>query len=201
MSKRSDLDLVLQDALGKLQAGVPYDQVLAECGEYAADLAPLLQAAQWMRQSVQTTVPRAAMVRSRARFLRAADERAARALPFMTRFRWAFNSAIILLVVAAALFFTGLGSVSALPGQALYPVKRAVEQARLVLAASNPASKLVLEESFDQRRVDEVVLLAEHAGGQRVSFAGFLSGGGVEPYNVEGILLDLNAEQLATVQD
>jgi hypothetical protein len=198
--KRPDVNLVLDEALRKLQSGVPLDQVLAECGEYAAELAPLLEAALWMQQSAQPTVPQGGMARSRARFLQTAEANSAKALPFFTRFRWAVNLAVILLVLASALFFTGMGSVSALPGQTLYPVKRAVEQARLALASSDPAGKLLLEENFDGRRVDEVLRLAERGRGQRVNFAGFLSGGGGQPWMVEGILLDLtDAQQSAAL--
>jgi len=193
--KRPDVNLVLDEALRKLQSGVPLDQVLAECGEYAAELAPLLEAARWMQDSAQPTVPNGGMVRSRARFLQAAEVNSARALPFFARFRWAVNLAVILLVLAVALFFTGMGSVSALPGQTLYPVKRAVENARLALASSDPAGRLLLEENFDGRRVDEVLRLAERGRGQRVNFAGFLSGGGGQPWMVEGILLELDDAQ------
>ena len=198
--KRPDETLVLDEALRKLRAGVPLDQVLAECGEFAAELAPLLEAAQWMQSSVPPAAPRGAVARSRARFLQAAEARSARALPFFARFRWAVNLAVILAVLAAALFFTGLGSVSALPGQALYPVKRAVEQARLALASSDPAGKLLLEENFDRRRVEEALRLAELGRGQPVSFAGFLSGGGGQPWMVEGLTLQLDAALQAAAQ-
>jgi hypothetical protein len=190
----------LDEALRKLRAGVPLDQVLAECGEFAAELAPLLEAAQWMQSSVPLAAPRGAVARSRARFLQAAEARSARALPFFARFRWAVNLAVILAVLAAALFFTGLGSVSALPGQALYPVKRAVEQARLALASSDPAGKLLLEENFDRRRVEEALRLAELGRGQPVSFAGFLSGGGGQPWMVEGLTLQLDDALQAAAQ-
>lgn len=198
--KRPDETLVLDEALRKLRAGVPLDQVLAECGEFAAELAPLLEAAQWMQSSAEPAAPRGAMARSRARFLQAADARSAKALPFFARFRWAVNLAVILVVLAAALFFTGLGSVSALPGQALYPVKRAVEQARLALASSDPAGKLLLEENFDRRRVAEALRLAELGRGQRVSFAGFLSGGNGQPWMVEGLTLQLDDALQAAAQ-
>jgi hypothetical protein len=198
--KRPDETLVLDEALRKLRAGVPLDQVLAECGDFAAELAPLLEAAQWMQSSVPPAAPRGAVARSRARFLQAAEARSARALPFFARFRWAVNLAVILAVLAAALFFTGLGSVSALPGQALYPVKRAVEQARLALASSDPAGKLLLEENFDRRRVEEALRLAELGRGQRVSFAGFLSGGNGQPWTVEGLTLQLDGALQATAQ-
>ena len=198
--KRPDETLVLDEALRKLRAGVPLDQVLAECGEFAAELAPLLEAAQWMQSSAAPAAPRGAMARSRARFLQAAEVRSAKALPFFARFRWAVNLAVILVVLAAALFFTGLGSVSALPGQALYPVKRAVEQARLALASSDPAGKLLLEENFDRRRVAEALRLAELGRGQRVSFAGFLSGGNGQPWMVEGLTLQLDDALQAAAQ-
>lgn len=198
--KRPDETLVLEEALRKLRAGVPLDQVLAECGEFAAELAPLLEAAQWMQSSVQAAAPRGAVARSRARFLQAAEARSARALPFFARFRWAVNLAVILVVLAGALFFTGLGSVSALPGQALYPVKRAVEQARLALASSDPARRLLLEESFDARRAAEALRLAELGRGQRVSFAGFLSGGNGQPWTVEGLTLQLDDALQAAAQ-
>lgn len=198
--KRPDETLVLDEALRKLRAGVPLDQVLAECGEFATELAPLLEAAQWMQSSAAPAAPRGAMARSRARFLQAAEARSAKALPFFARFRWAVNLAVILVVLAGALFFTGLGSVSALPGQALYPVKRAVEQARLALASSDPAGKLLLEENFDRRRVAEALRLAELGRGQRVSFAGFLSGGNGQPWMVEGLTLQLDDALQAAAQ-
>lgn len=191
--KQPDKNLVLDEALGKLQAGVPLDQVLAECGDCAAELAPLLGAARQLRQSVQPTVPHGAMARSRARFLQAAETRSARPAP---SFRWAISLMMVVLGVAAALFFTGLGSASALPGQALYPIKRAVEQAQLALAA-DPSEKLLLEEHFDRRRVDETLRLIEQGRGQQVSFAGFLSTEGGQPWTVGGIPLELDEDQRA----
>ncbi|GAP12836.1 hypothetical protein LARV_00576 [Longilinea arvoryzae] len=198
--KQPDVNLVLNEALSKLQAGEPMDQVLAECGEFSAELAPLLETARWLRQSDQRTVPRAAVARSRACFLRAADARAIRTSASFQRLHLALNLAVILAIVAGAVFFTGLRSASALPGQTLYPMKLALEQAQLAFASSDPAGKLLLEETFDQRRVDEAVRLVELGSGQPVNFAGFLSGGGDQPWVVGGIPLQLDAEQRGVAQ-
>lgn len=200
MMKRPDVNLVLDEALRKLQAGVPFDQVLLECGEYAAELAPLLEAARRLSQPVQPTAPHGAMARSRARFLQAAEARNAQPAPFFASFRRAaVNLAIALLAVAGALLFTGLGSASALPGQALYPVKRAVERAQLALV-SDSADRLLLEERFDQRRVVETLRLAGQGRSQQVSFAGFLSAAG-QPWTVGGVPLELDESQLALARN
>lgn len=194
MGKMSRLDLepVLEECLEQLRKGASLEQVLAAFPAQAAELRPLLEVALWA-QSLSAgiqVVPSAAQARSRARFLAAAGQAQStpRASPSgLLRFRLAAVVLLLVMLVSASLLGTGLVSAQSLPGEPLYPVKIAIEQARLWLAGDS-ASYLHLEELFDQRRVAEVLrLLQQGRMGQQVSFAGFLSVGSEGGWQVAGI--------------
>ncbi len=90
-------------------------------------------------------------------------------LPGMNRLAWAVFLAVLVLVVSGY----GLYSAAAqsLPGESLYPVKRTLESVRLQLAA--PEQRHVLEETYNQRRLDEVqALIHNRRSGYYVTFWG-----------------------------
>ncbi len=76
-------------------------------------------------------------------------------------FKWLRTPAFAIVGILLALFGGSLLSVSAaeqsLPGDLLYSVKLATEQARLALA-KNPEDKVLLKSEFTGRRVDEMKL-------------------------------------------
>jgi len=62
----------------------------------------------------------------------------------------------------------------ALPGDRLYPLKRAIEDARLELAFT-PRQRLELEIAFDEKRLDEIDLLTEKAMSTQVDYSAVLT--------------------------
>ena len=88
--------------------------------------------------------------------------------------RFAFTAIMVLIVLMAFLFggsaITALAAQSALPGDALYPVKMTIEQTRLSLARS-AAVRAQLPLEFAERRLGEVEGLIAEGRYQQVSTA------------------------------
>jgi hypothetical protein len=203
--RRPDLNELLEEGLTQLRNGAGLNDVLARHPEQADQLRPLLETA-WLALTLGKEAPdlMTAQNRSRARFLGAAYVRRqpARATRFkkLAHVRMANIVALIAVVLFASLIGTGLSSVSAVPGQALYPVKRAVEQAQMALT-TRQSSRLELEEAFDQRRVLEAEKLL-HAGlTHKVTFAGFLWEDPLHGWFVEQVLLIMTPDQEALARN
>jgi hypothetical protein len=166
-----------EDCLGRLQAGAALEQVLSLYPQWERELRPMLLAAQAARQvGADLRVPQAAIVHSRAGFLKKADQMAAGRSRLASGFplRWfALVSLVVVLVLAAGVATSVAVSAHALPGDVLYPVKIAAEQTQLLLT-DDPAQRLELEQSFDQKRVVEVDTLIRQANSRDVQFAGGL---------------------------
>ncbi|HEY3344036.1 MAG TPA: DUF5666 domain-containing protein [Anaerolineaceae bacterium] len=166
---------LLQDCLLRLQHGASLEDVLARHPEQAGELRPLLEAALAARSlRAEIHVPREAQLRSRAQFLQAAARPARPSLRVILRTGWVLASVVT--VLALALVGTGFASAQSLPGDQLYPVKIAAEQARLQIV-SDPAQRLQITGGYDRERVDEVeaLLTRDQLHPVEVSFAGFLS--------------------------
>jgi hypothetical protein len=167
-----------EDCLARLQSGASLEQVLALYPAWRQELLPMLLAAQAARQEgAKVRVPRAAMARSRAKFLQKAKQMGAgqpRPAAHLPAWRLALVSLVVLLVLASGLVTTVAVSAQALPGDVLYPVKIATEQTQLLLTR-NAVQRLKLEQSFDRERVTEVDTLIHQASSQDVRFAGGLN--------------------------
>ncbi len=196
---RPDLKDLLEEGLAQLRSGAGLEDVLARHPEQADLLRPLLETA-WLAQILGADVSdlKTAQNRSRARFLGAAHERRNPArltgLRRLTRMRMAGAVALIAVMLFASLVGTGLSSASAVPGQALYPVKRAVEQAQMALT-TRQSSRLELEVAFDQRRMLEAETLLHADKIQAVTFAGFLWEDPQQGWFVDLVKLTLTPEQ------
>jgi len=162
------------DVLARCLHALEHDRVtLEQCLEafpaHAITLEPLLRAATTLREAPQPTM-RAGRVESLERIVVArAAERAARgrsrprARPkakkgFGNRWRWAVALSIVLALALLSSVGTAAAS-DALPGQPLYPVKRAAEDVQLSL--SPEARKPDLLANRAQERLEEVEALAE----------------------------------------
>jgi hypothetical protein len=148
------------DCLTRLSAGESIDACLSRYPELAAELRPLLEVA--LVAARDSAVPRGAQMRSRAALLSAAGaaRRAPRpsglrAVPFARLISTALAVFVALLIGGAGLVYI---SQRALPGDPLYGVKLAFEDARLGLASS-PAARLALEDEFNRRRIVEIQAL------------------------------------------
>ncbi len=195
---KKELYELLEECLREMQAGATLEEALQAHSQQADDLRPLLEGVLMARSLQAGPVPAAAQNRSRAQFLTAAAARRPQAprrglrLPFLP-VRSLVPTLIVLLALVSSLFVTGLVSAQSLPGDGLYPVKIAVEQARLRLT-TGVASRLSLEETFDQRRVMEVADLLARGEVQPVSFAGFLSRPEVGTWRVAGLPVTFTAQ-------
>ena len=160
-----ELDRVLDEALSLIESGVSLEGCLARYPEHAAELAPLLRTAiAGARALEQEEAPSAAaMAAGRQRLLRAAS----RPAPAPRLVRRIFPSglrpalrplAICLAAVALVLLVGGVvvpGVAGSLPGDVLYPVKRAAERVRLSVTW-DAAARQQLQRAWDQERIHEI---------------------------------------------
>jgi hypothetical protein len=199
----SDLSFILDKCIQELQAGRDLDEILARYPNYARELRPLLEMAAWTKNArAGIQVPVDAQSLSRKAFTRKNFDR--KLQPAVRRFnlRLAFSLTAIILCLVIALFATTVASAQALPGDALYPVKLALEQVQVNLT-SGTAQRLRLQQSFDQQRVTEVSRLITLGRTSNVTFFGLLVGSN-DSWNVAGINLnvpDQQASKLPTLQN
>ena len=170
-------ETILQDCMERLQHGESLEQILKKYPGVRG-LRSLLESVS-LAQSLQSDlqVPNGAQIRSRTQFLEAAhklEQRPAR--PF--RFSFESRGLVVLLTLVVIMFgVVGSGIVSAksLPGEPFYPLKLAAEQTRLWMTL-NPADRLTLESTFEQRRLQDVenLIKSQKSSNVQVSFSGFL---------------------------
>jgi len=92
--------------------------------------------------------------------------------PILYRKRFSMIATIVAVVLAVSALGGGAAYASqgSLPGDVLYPVKLGTEQARLVVTPSD-LSKAELHLTFANRRVEEMVALAEEGQSEKVNMA------------------------------
>jgi hypothetical protein len=191
----------LEDCLSRLEAGEDLETILKRYPQKAAEeLRPLLVAALKARRSgAPLRVPASAQIDSRTRFLLEAGRRQSAQKSFLPRMRLVGALAALIVLLFAGVYGTSLASADAIPGETLYPVKRAVEQAQLALTA-NQSSRLDLEEEFDRRRILEAEQLEETGRTQSVTVAGPLELFTDLAWRVGGVKLNLTDDQIALAQ-
>lgn len=173
--KPNEFESLFENCLARLQHGEDLEIILAEHPEQAAALRPLLQTVINLQAlPIPAPVP-AKRNPARAHFLASAGERRPKPAgrPTWRPIRTLVTSLFLLIVLLTSLLGTGLASAQALPGDTLYPVKRAVEKTRLALTSTS-LERLKLEESFDQQRTLEAAKLVESSRGETVYFHGTL---------------------------
>jgi hypothetical protein len=163
-----DFEQILEDCLEKLSGGETAETCLAQYPQYAAELRPLLAAAETMETGAQVHPQPEFKARARERLskhMQANPRQAAK--PVMTPlFRLAFGMATLLL----AFFITGTAlAQSALPEDALYPWKLTSEQAWLNIAPDPLGVKLALAE----RRVDEALAVSGNPAAMEIALRGY----------------------------
>jgi hypothetical protein len=198
-----EISTILEECINQLQAGKSLEEILAQYPYYVNELRTLLETAAGMRSNQVKITPRdEAMARSRRLFVTQVSLQTRRQSVFHSlHLRLAVTFAIVIFLVVG-LLSTGLGSASALPGDTLYPVKLALEQVQLILAAG-PVQRLKLLEDFDQVRSQEVNQLKTTDRMITVTFTGVPSQS-KEGWMVAGVKLNVTgpeAERLANWQD
>lgn len=170
----------LEDALAMLAAGIPLEEVLTEAGDDAGWLRPLLELADEVgefQQTVSIPGPEASL----QRMLSHAEKLAATGPGELSaQSGWSYllsnifggglrlaaglATALLIFVLAGGTFT--LAAQRSLPGEPLYPLKRAGERLQLNLAR-DPDQREQLLDTFNQRRQMEVSrLLAEEQEGE-----------------------------------
>jgi predicted transcriptional regulator len=154
----------LDRALDRVVEGAP--------AGFGARLEPLLAVAAAVRAALQVEVPVALAERHLAAL---SDVEIA---PVRQRWSRRKRAAVVLLAAALALgtmVETAAASSNALPGELLYPVKRAIEAVDLAIHRS-PASRAELHLKFARRRLQELnELLALRQAGQKVDIGAAMS--------------------------
>jgi len=168
MSKEKELNNILDECLEWLLVkGETIEQCLERHPEQADSLRPLLQTALETKQALALQ-PRAEFKdRARYQFNAALQEVSQRGrLSLIWLPGWATAVALVL-----GLLLIGGGTIGAagysMPDSLLYPIKLATEQVQVALTLSDTA-KAELEASFADRRVTEIVYLAEKGDAERI---------------------------------
>ncbi len=185
------LDICLQS----LKDGESLDAVLARFPHLAAGLRPLLEAAQAAWMLGQFDSPVGLVTRGRARVssvhFRAGKPQAVR---WILRPSWRVALTVLIVVAFMALSTNSAfaGAAQALPGDTLYPLKRVIENIQLVLT-TDPSQRQVLQEEFNQHRVDETFALILNGRVEVVEFNGIVSSQTQNGWVVAGIPVNISS--------
>lgn len=168
----------------------PWEEGLSDRPDLVEDLRPLLRIGSAARNDWARPVPVGSQERSRARLLRETARLKPVSATHVPRGRWFPRMARAAAAVLLAFAVGGIGLVSAsaraLPGDRLYPVKRAVEGIQIGLAF-NQQSRLSLASQYEHRRVDEIKSLLSQARQSRVEFEGMVQRISGNLWEVEGV--------------
>jgi uncharacterized membrane protein YgcG len=161
-------EVKLIECLDALASGMPLDRILSHYPEDEVLLRPLLETAATL-PALRIEPSRTAEAASRRKFLSQAHA-LSEASP---RRAWRLPPRLVASLAALALVVILFGrvvttSAAALPGDTLYPVKRTVEEVRLVLAPD----KADLAKQFEQERRDEVAALLSAGRAAEIAFSG-----------------------------
>ena len=181
MSK--DFEIILDECIDRiLIKGATVEDCLASYPEKASELGPHLHLVTRANSSLSFTPSTAAKDRARQRLqtvkreLEQKERITRSSVPIRKRFAFSFRPVAVLAVflIIATIMASSIGTVAAsgssLPGELLYPVKRATEQARLALELSQ-AGKAELHLSYAERRSEEISELVERGNTQKLEIA------------------------------
>lgn len=185
----------LIEALDALERGQPLEEILRERPALAPDLRAYLETAQQLSGLAPPPRPQAAAASRRAMLQRAAQERA-RANdgpsmpPLRRRLFYAFAAFAVLLLIIGGLLLPR--SQEAIPGDTLYPLKRAAEDVRLVLAP--PDQKEVLRQEYEEERNHEVYVMLRQGRDGLAGYTGEIKAVGAETWEIGNITVQITAE-------
>lgn len=165
----------LADCLQAIETGAEIESVLKRYPELADELRPVLEASVQARLLAAPVIPAAAIQRGRARVLQHAARMRESTRSPRRQFVLFPHLAVSLALVFLFFILGGTGLVrasgEALPGDRLYPVKRTVEDVRLLLVSSADGRE-ELENEFEQKRLYEINQLLLEGRRQSISFVG-----------------------------
>lgn len=188
-------EAVLQECLDYMEQGESVDAIIARFPEVGADLRPFLETA----VQLATLAPQpslAAKQHSQKAFLAHAESLKVTPVRPSTWYRVRqtllplASLALLLILFSAAAVSV---SASAIPGDALYPVKRLVENARLNRTEDPTAAAELLAE-FDRERIREVQTLLRTGRSAEVTFDGVIEAMRPEEWTVAEVEVTVNDE-------
>ena len=205
MSTQARMAAALEECLQALEAGENLEACLARYPAQAEALRPLLATIVRLEELGSVPPPRSAegAARVRAAFLaaavhyrRAQEQRRLRRFSFPRlpgwSVGWATAAAALLLVIVLTTSTVAV-SAGALPGDVLYPVKRATEQVQ-VLLTFNPAAREALREQLDERRRQEVLQILEaRRTAHTLTFVGSVESVSPTLWEVDGLAVEIQA--------
>jgi hypothetical protein len=168
--------VLLDDAIHRRRGGESVDAILADQpdgAEGAAELRPLLELASMVSVLAPAPDPERSLAKARvgAAIMDAAQQRwapHAQAAPGGGLLGWLLRPAGFAAAAASAILALGGGgalvaSASSLPGEPLYTVKLAVEEARASVASASGdhSAQAALQAELAQRRLDEALTLID----------------------------------------
>ncbi len=171
MSKINEIDLIFSDCLDAVMSG---QSTVADClkryPEYASELEGLLATSLEISHAAEIIPPAGARMRIRV----ALNERMAelsgrkpKTAPFW-RLGWANVVATFIMGLSLAGGGVAYAASGAMPGEALYPLKLNLEEALVSITFSSDA-KVELYAALNDRRVDEIVFLAQRGDSQAIA--------------------------------
>ncbi|HYO88853.1 MAG TPA: LysM peptidoglycan-binding domain-containing protein, partial [Candidatus Limnocylindrales bacterium] len=178
MAEHDPLYDAFNDCVERLLAGEHLEDCLRRYPQYSVSLRPMLNSAEAVRRA-QPSRAEATQAQMNARFrfeasLRAGTRRRGLPVPL----RYAAAAAAVLIVISGALV---IGSQSALPGETLYGVKRAAEQALMALAGEQDSAQV------NERRIEEISLLLAAGRTADVRFEGVIDAQAGQDWRIAGL--------------
>jgi len=171
MNKNREFENIFDDCLERLARGDTLMQCLESHPEQAEQLEPLLRMAQTARETSAILPHPDFRARARYEFHSALQEAVSKKRPSLFGLRTRLVTAMVALSI---ILVSGGGTVvmasSSMPDDPLYPLKLASEEVQLALTPSDIDKAEVCFMQAD-RRVDEIVYLADKGDAQQVDVA------------------------------
>ena len=196
------LEIILIECLEALEAGVSVEELLARFPAEAAQLGPELRiAARLMTRGDETQdVMPSASGQARATFLAQAASMAPapRPVPHLPGF---LRNRLVISLIALVAVSVSIGggvfgaSAASLPGDPFYGVKRSFENIQLSLA-HDPVQRANLEETFLNRRMEEVKALQASKRVTNVEFVGRVEAMEQDGWMVDGFTIEVTSTTL-----
>ena len=196
MKMDENLFEAFDECITAINSGRGLEECLEKYPGLADELRPLIETSTAARSLTTPHVPSAARNRSRTMLLAHAAQRRKTRIPLLTYFRiprLALSLAAVLVVLVFS--FNGLIVTSAktLPGDTLYPIKRAAETVRLQLT-NNIEMKQQIEADYNQQRTEEVLELLDLKRTEQISMEGKVQEISPELWVVSGIKIHVTPE-------
>jgi len=209
-SMNQDFDVALSECLDLIRRGTETEACLARYPQYATELRPLLQLANKIRDVITPMPTGQARVAGRLRMLEALPEKhprrpiaasvsSLRIVPTVTHptrkkpqyvrpaWRLAFAIAAVTIMATGG---TLVASAASLPGDVLYPVKLATQQAQIALTFDSD-TRSEREEKFNAQRRQDIQTAARLGRQAMVELAGVLEQIDDNTWVVDGLAITL----------